>query len=141
MRRHAHEREPGLLRERRRPREGAVSADHDQGFGTGLRQLPVGLLAAPGGPESFGSRAAEAGATAVEPRRKQMEEVEVEGAEVLFKEMEQTLLIDRNQKWAPIIAGLVPGKTVVLAVGAAHLSGETGMLRSLEKMGYELSPL
>ena len=70
-----------------------------------------------------------------------MEDIDVEGAEGMFNEMEQSLLIERNQKWAPIIAGLVPGKTVVLAIGAAHLSGETGMLRSLEKLGYQLSPL
>lgn len=50
------------------------------------------------------------------------------------------LLDNRNAAWEPKIARLVEGKTAVLAVGAAHLSGETGVLRALERMGYTLEP-
>lgn len=62
-----------------------------------------------------------------------------ENAGVLFDEMDQALLVGRNTDWEPKIAELVAGKDAVLAVGAAHLSGESGVLRALERAGYEVS--
>ncbi len=62
----------------------------------------------------------------------------IENGQELFEEVNQSLLIGRNQDWEPKIAELVAGKDVVLAVGAAHLSGETGVLRALERAGYVL---
>lgn len=56
-----------------------------------------------------------------------------------FDEMERTLLIARNETWAEALPGLIEGKTAVVAVGAAHLSGETGVLMTLERLGYRLS--
>lgn len=62
-----------------------------------------------------------------------------ENAGALFDEMDQALLVGRNTDWEPKIAELVAGKDAVLAVGAAHLSGESGVLRALERAGYEVS--
>jgi uncharacterized protein YbaP (TraB family) len=62
----------------------------------------------------------------------------MENAGALFDEMNAALLVGRNQDWEPKIAALVENKDVVLAVGAAHLSGEDGVLRSLERAGYSV---
>lgn len=70
-----------------------------------------------------------------------VEQTDIENGPELFEEVNQTLLLDRNSDWEPKIANMVAGKDVVLAVGAAHLSGETGVLRALERAGYALSPL
>lgn len=58
-----------------------------------------------------------------------------------FDEMEELLLDGRNRQWAEKYPGLIGSKNAVIAVGAAHLSGETGVLASLARMGFELSPL
>ncbi len=63
------------------------------------------------------------------------------GEEDGFRIMEDDLLKGRNEKWAPKIADLVDGKDAILAVGAAHLSGETGVLKQLENLGYNLTRL
>ncbi len=68
--------------------------------------------------------------------RIQIEAAGIENGAEMFDEINQTLLVGRNQKWEPVIAGLVTGKNAVLAVGAAHLSGESGVLRALERAGY-----
>ncbi len=59
----------------------------------------------------------------------------------LFDELMQGILEDRNIAWEPKIVELVDGKNAVLAVGAAHLSGETGVLRALERAGYTIERL
>ncbi len=61
--------------------------------------------------------------------------------EELFDEMMQGILEDRNTAWEPKIARLIDGKNAVLAVGAAHLSGESGVLRALERSGYTITRL
>lgn len=65
----------------------------------------------------------------------------VENGHEMFEELNASLLDGRNSEWEPKIAGLVAGKDAVIAVGAAHLSGESGVLRSLERAGYTISPL
>ena len=58
-----------------------------------------------------------------------------------FGSFEDTLLIARNEDWEGKIAPLIEGRDAVLAVGAAHLSGESGILRALERLGYSLARL
>ncbi len=70
-----------------------------------------------------------------------LEDSSIENGPELFEEVNQSLLIGRNAAWEPKIAELVDGKNAVLAVGAAHLSGESGVLRALERAGYTVSPL
>lgn len=65
----------------------------------------------------------------------------IKNGRALFQEVEDTLLDGRNNAWAPLILELAEGRDIVLAVGAAHLSGETGVLRVLERAGYRISPL
>ena len=70
-----------------------------------------------------------------------IEQTDIGNGIELFEEVDKALLLDRNSDWEPKIVGMVAGKDAVLAVGAAHLSGETGVLRALERAGYTLSPL
>ena len=70
-----------------------------------------------------------------------IEEAGVENGAEMFEDLNQSLLVGRNRDWEPKIARLVAGKDAVLAVGAAHLSGESGVLRALERAGYSLSEL
>ncbi|MEM9425227.1 MAG: TraB/GumN family protein [Pseudomonadota bacterium] len=59
----------------------------------------------------------------------------------LFDEMIEELLEKRNAAWEPKIIDLVEGKDAVIAVGAGHLSGESGVLRALERAGYTITRL
>ena len=54
----------------------------------------------------------------------------------------QTLLLDRNQKWLPVIEAYfkTPQKEFVL-VGAAHLVGPDGLLQTLKQKGYKVTKL
>lgn len=58
-----------------------------------------------------------------------------------FDELETTLLDDRNRGWAAALPELLDGRNAVIAVGAAHLSGDTGILSTLERLGYTLTRL
>ena len=70
-----------------------------------------------------------------------VEDSEIEDGATLFEEVNLDLLIGRNQDWEPKFIDLVAGRDAMIAVGAAHLSGESGVLRALERAGYSLSPL
>ena len=50
----------------------------------------------------------------------------------------ETLLNDRNLNWIPIIESKIKEKSVFIAVGAAHLGGENGVIRLLQKQGYQV---
>lgn len=57
--------------------------------------------------------------------------------ETLLEDMEQKLLIARNLAWIEEIE-TAPEARIVVAVGAAHLMGERGLLNQLEIRGYTL---
>jgi hypothetical protein len=46
------------------------------------------------------------------------------------------LLYGRNRKWARILDTLLPDKSLLIAVGAAHLPGKQGVIELLRKEGY-----
>ena len=53
-----------------------------------------------------------------------------------------TLLLQRNLKWIPLIDQmLLDGDTEFVLVGSAHLVGEDGLLELLAKKGYEIRQL
>ncbi len=63
-------------------------------------------------------------------------------AEFLFAETEQAVLIDRNLAWIPRIAAAAQDNdAIVLAVGAAHLPGSSGILNLLAEAGWTITPL
>ena len=73
--------------------------------------------------------------------RIQIDRAGIENGQELFEEVNQSLLVGRNISWEAKLADLLDGRNAVIAVGAAHLSGETGVLRALERAGYEVTPL
>jgi len=61
-------------------------------------------------------------------------------ADEMFAEMEGPMLNDRNANWMKVILpAAAQTDTILVAVGAAHLSGEKGLLYLLEQSGYALT--
>jgi len=56
-------------------------------------------------------------------------------------EISKMLLTIRNQNWISKIEQFISQKSSFIAVGAAHLGGQNGVLRLLEKNEYQLSPV
>jgi len=59
--------------------------------------------------------------------------------ERLYNEVMDRLLDQRNRRMAERMAPLLKQGGAFIAVGAAHLPGETGLLRLLEKAGYRVT--
>lgn len=53
----------------------------------------------------------------------------------------QNFLVKRNTNWIPLIEEYIKEKPSFIAVGAAHLPGEQGVLKLLKDKGYTLSPV
>jgi uncharacterized protein YbaP (TraB family) len=51
------------------------------------------------------------------------------------------LLYDRNRKWAKKLDGMLRKKSMLIAVGAAHLPGQNGVIDLLRKEGYTVDPV
>jgi len=51
------------------------------------------------------------------------------------------LLYDRNANWSKKIQELMPGSSLVIAVGAGHLPGKKGVLNLLREAGYKVEPV
>lgn len=51
------------------------------------------------------------------------------------------LLYNRNRKWAKELDTLLPKKSLLIAVGAAHLPGINGVIDLLRKEGYTVDPV
>lgn len=56
-------------------------------------------------------------------------------------EFEDILLTDRNADWIPKIIELIHQKPTFIAVGAAHLAGQNGVLHLLKNKGYKVTPI
>jgi len=59
----------------------------------------------------------------------------------LLPETSSLLLAERNRSWIPKIERFIAQNNTFIAVGAAHLGGEDGILRLLERKGYTLTPV
>lgn len=55
--------------------------------------------------------------------------------------MYDTLLTHRNQVWLPKLIEILPHKPTLIAVGAAHLFGEQGLILRLRQVGYQVKPV
>ena len=62
-------------------------------------------------------------------------------SEYSMEGMEEELLVKRNQNWIGKIGKLVSQKSSFIAVGAAHLGGEKGVVRLLQAAGYTVKPV
>lgn len=67
-------------------------------------------------------------------------EIDPTEGEAMFAEMEEALLNQRNRNWIPVITEATQSNdNIVVAVGAAHLIGDQGILRLLENEGWDLT--
>ncbi len=58
----------------------------------------------------------------------------------MFSDLETTMLTDRNANWMNVILPATDNAdNILVAVGAAHLSGKNGLLYLLEQAGYTLT--
>ena len=53
----------------------------------------------------------------------------------------QQLLVERNQQWLPKLIEMLPQQSTLVAVGAAHLFGEQGLILRLRQVGYRVEPV
>ncbi len=56
-----------------------------------------------------------------------------------MENQQEILLTDRNRRWIPTIEKQVAEKPTFIAVGAAHLGGEDGVIALLREQGYNVS--
>ncbi len=54
---------------------------------------------------------------------------------------QDVLLNNRNRNWVEKLKILLKEKSLVVAVGAGHLPGETGVINLLRKAGYKVTPV
>ena len=59
----------------------------------------------------------------------------------LMIKLEGKLLTDRNVDWIPKIEDIIKKQTAFIAVGAAHLPGEKGVISLLRAQGYSVKPI
>lgn len=63
-------------------------------------------------------------------------------AEKASEEMDgEKLLFSRNLKWVPILNKMMKENPTFVAVGAAHLGGEKGLINQLRKLGYSVKKI
>ncbi len=58
-----------------------------------------------------------------------------------FSKYEESMLVNRNRNWIPVIKNAVKENSVFIAVGAAHLPGQTGVIALLREQGFTVVPL
>lgn len=56
-------------------------------------------------------------------------------------EFNQNFLVVRNANWIPVIEKQIAKKSTFIAVGAAHLPGEKGVIHLLRAKGYQVTPV
>lgn len=62
-----------------------------------------------------------------------------DGAEL--KKYEEDLFVNRNKSWIPKIAEMARKERIFIAVGAAHLGGDTGVINLLRQAGFTVEPV
>ena len=69
-------------------------------------------------------------------------ELDTAKAEEAFASIEQAMLVERNLRWQPVIRKATDeNDRLVIAVGAAHLIGESGVLQFLNDEGWTLTQI
>jgi len=53
----------------------------------------------------------------------------------------EEMLDNRNKNWIPILENAMKDKSLFIAVGAAHLAGENGVINLLRKQGYTVKAM
>ncbi len=58
--------------------------------------------------------------------------------DAMMSKFQDDLLVKRNQSWIPKIEKIAISKPTFFGVGAAHLAGETGVIKLLRKKGFKV---
>lgn len=76
-------------------------------------------------------------------RSQQLEKMEemTKKEDMGIKNFTEILLYKRNEAWARKLQNLLPGKSLVVAVGAGHLPGKRGVINLLRQAGYKVEPV
>ncbi|HVF96448.1 MAG TPA: TraB/GumN family protein [Flavisolibacter sp.] len=76
-------------------------------------------------------------------RNQQLEKLEemTKKEDMGMKNFTEVLLYSRNEAWAKKLQTLLPGKSLVVAVGAGHLPGQRGVINLLRRAGYKVEPV
>lgn len=87
----------------------------------------------------------------VEETKKLVEDYKLENLEGLYKKAtaenvmnakaKKYMLDERNGNWVKILPEMMKKESVFVAVGAAHLVGEEGVINLLRKAGYKVKPV
>ena len=64
-----------------------------------------------------------------------------ESENILFRNYSDILLNDRNVSWIPLIEKYAKEAPTFFGVGAAHLAGENGVIKLLQKNGYTVEAI
>ena len=69
-----------------------------------------------------------------------MPELDPAESMAMFEDMQDALLDSRNRNWIPVITDATQTHDdIVVAVGAAHLIGDQGILQLLENEGWTIT--
>ena len=70
----------------------------------------------------------------------ELETLFIEPMKLEFKDLYERLLVERNLNWLPqLMRFLDSPETEIVLVGSAHLVGEDGLIKLLEKAGYSVT--
>ncbi|OKL38969.1 TraB/GumN family protein [Pontibacter flavimaris] len=58
-----------------------------------------------------------------------------------YRKFQEVFLVQRNQNWIPVMERMAKEKPTFFAVGAAHLTGEQGVIELLRRQGYKVTPV
>jgi uncharacterized protein YbaP (TraB family) len=58
-----------------------------------------------------------------------------------FPDFTENLLNKRNRNWIPVIEEQIKSQPTFIAVGAGHLSGDSGVINLLKQKGYQGTPI
>lgn len=72
---------------------------------------------------------------------KKLEELTSKDEDMGIAGFADIILYNRNKNWVTKLNELMPGKSLVVAVGAGHLLGEKGIISLLKKAGYKVEPV
>ncbi|WP_417939095.1 TraB/GumN family protein [Flavobacterium sp. RS13.1] len=59
----------------------------------------------------------------------------------MSKKTKEIILDNRNENWIKQLPGLMEKESLFIAVGSAHLAGESGVINLLKKAGYKIRPV
>jgi uncharacterized protein YbaP (TraB family) len=61
--------------------------------------------------------------------------------DIMNAKAKKYMLDERNYNWIKVLPGLMQKESLFVAVGAAHLAGDQGVINGLRKAGYKVKPV